>query len=760
MTRTGARDGASRSADRGRDDLTTSAREDRSTRTSGPNRIPSRSQARDDVDERPSRGSAAATREYSRPAQDGRQAGADRDSSSASSTQDRERRGNSGNSGQNARPDSRKPAASTSRRDDSLPDVRPRQAKGKRDSEGEWPSTEWDELSDVDFWVELASDKPAELVADKAPAATTSQPATPPVRTDRDRSETRSSSSDSRSADGRAADSRAADSRSSDNRAEVTVRRDSTSRRDPADRRDSSDRRDTSDRRDRRELPERRDSDRRENLLPAARTPRTTVDAAFAPLSGDSADPLFGGRTETFGSTELRRTIAAGGEPPIAASAGRTSPGTSPRPVVQPADDDPLTSPSFPRITDDSRSYRRSRSEPGTPGRQSGQHPRYEPAAQHEPPQHPPVGPLDSQPGRTVGYGQTSEYAPALPASNTSALSAMPPVQPAQAGQAAHFSPSLPVSAPDPYRSSQDGYPAHASAGTGSYPAPVASSGYQAPSGQGYLPPSGNGYPADSPTRSYSTPMAAAPVPAPVPAPLAPPAYPSALPGYDSDSGGYASPPGSRSGYGSDHDNGYALPAAALPAPALPDYASAPPSYPVTHAAEPQSAYASQDYQATAPHVQPAQQLSYPQPGGASLPGQTTGGYGGYPTASHSDQSGLYQIPAAPVTPAIPAQPELLPPAGGGYGADYSQSTQHAYPAPQYGPATYDPPGYAAPGYESETAYPADPYAVDPYGYPGYGTGRLADQRPLAAEPWDDHPWQGQGWDGQQWPAPVWDDQR
>ena len=55
------------------------------------------------------------------------------------------------------------------RRQDSLPAVRPRAARGsKKADDADWPSTEWDELSDVDYWAEVASDKPLTTTAQPA----------------------------------------------------------------------------------------------------------------------------------------------------------------------------------------------------------------------------------------------------------------------------------------------------------------------------------------------------------------------------------------------------------------------------------------------------------------------------------------------------------------------------------------------------------------------------------------------------------------
>ena len=49
--------------------------------------------------------------------------------------------------------------------------ARSRQGRGNRSGDSaDWPSTEWEKLSDVDYWAELAADKPL---------TTTAQPATP-----------------------------------------------------------------------------------------------------------------------------------------------------------------------------------------------------------------------------------------------------------------------------------------------------------------------------------------------------------------------------------------------------------------------------------------------------------------------------------------------------------------------------------------------------------------------------------------------------
>jgi hypothetical protein len=51
------------------------------------------------------------------------------------------------------------PARVQQRQEARMP-ARTRPARGRRDDDGDWPSTEWDKLSDADYWKEVASDKP------------------------------------------------------------------------------------------------------------------------------------------------------------------------------------------------------------------------------------------------------------------------------------------------------------------------------------------------------------------------------------------------------------------------------------------------------------------------------------------------------------------------------------------------------------------------------------------------------------------------
>jgi hypothetical protein len=594
----GTRDGAGR-GDRAWDDYGQADRDDRATRNGGPPRDRRAPGSRDyddrDYQDRDNADSLiSATASMSRASNgrgDSRPGGRDVPSRA--------------NSGPHARPDSRKTNPGLSTRDDSLPEVKPRagkgtQSKSKRDDDGDWPSTEWDELSDVDYWAELASDKPL--------PSTPSAP--PPSRSARDRGDVRSDP---------------------DTGPSRTERRDASERRETADRREPPERRD---------LPERRKSpDRREqSALPAARAPRQTVDAAFAPLSSSPVDAAFGTRTEAYGSTELRRAIAAGTDP------RPTSTGGSGR-IPQPLDNDPLTSPSFPRVTaDDSRSYRRGRTDTGpvsAPLPPARQQPTYPPA-----PLHPPVSPLDSQPGRGRNSGGYSVPAASLPAVNSADYAAAP------------------LAPADPYRQP----------------------GTQA--GDSYLPPANGGYPHDGVAVTYG-------------APVQPQGYSPSLPvspGYPGpDSGSYGHPLPGQPMPGQ--------PMQSQPMPSQPGYQESAPYYPAAQRPD-QGGYPSQQA-AGYSYGQPpdagfvghppvgqsaASYLSYQsgvhtdQAGIYQIPGNQSGGL---PPAGGFGPPSLQQVqpgyPTAPYTSA-PYEPNGYP--------TRTPETDGAYPADPYAVDPYGYPGY------------------------------------------------------------------
>src|ERR1039457_4968189 len=61
-------------------------------------------------------------------------------------------------------------------RQEALPQVRARQPRGRRNDDGDWPSTEWEKLSDADYWKEVASEKPLTTTARTAQPAQQRRP--------------------------------------------------------------------------------------------------------------------------------------------------------------------------------------------------------------------------------------------------------------------------------------------------------------------------------------------------------------------------------------------------------------------------------------------------------------------------------------------------------------------------------------------------------------------------------------------------------
>jgi hypothetical protein len=433
-----------------------------------------------------------------------------------------------------------------------------------------------------------------------------------------------------------------------------------------------------------------------------------------------------------------------------------------------PDPDDPLTSPSFPRIADDSRSYRRSsRSAPPDElaGRgaedalhrsaQSGAQGRSReadlplPPAPLPPAPLPPVNPIRSiddlsQPHsypRPTGSG--SDYAAA------SADYTRPTANPYR---------SVPSSSPV-----SGGYPVPAAVSAGGYeartteysvpvrPVPAAPVGYpdsRGPGQAGYQSPGGYPAPAGAGPSQYQGPSGAHPAAYP---PAGPPSggysgdsystdtvarggyQPSALDsGYQPSAldSGYHDPAYPNPGY---HDPGYQVPAAdrggyqpARPAPsALPEPGFG--GYPATAAT---SSYAS-----------PADTAGYG-PGQAGLPG----GYSDY--AGSGPASGSHALPDPGYLPGGYAPAPAEPGFHGSLPAGQAESGYPAYPAPvpavhgspypepsgqlpglpagyqepTYLPGPYDPVGYTVPAPQPGYAG-ADPYAVDPYGYPANGGG-------------------------------------
>jgi hypothetical protein len=511
-----------------------------------------------------------------------------------------------GATGPNARTDARKNGA-RAERGELLPAVKARQGKSKRDSDGDWPTNEWDELSDVDYWAELASDKPLTTAAPSGQGS---------------RARGRESRQDARPGPDRA------EREDGSAGSELPVRQASRRERPPD----------------------------QELLPPVARKPDLAASDRLA-----ASDQL---------SASDRRAAA------VMPAAARPAP----------ADDDPLTSPSFPRIeADDSRSYRRTR------------------AAAPEARQPASPEPDALQPMRNGGHAPhsvLSEPHTAYPAEPHAAYPAVPRVGSVSGLEGAGQTRSYPRPGPGPsdFEATTSGY-ANTAADRSSpgYPVPAS---YQLPAANvaSYAPTTG-GY-----SSGYQTPGN----------------YPSAgTNGYRGDTAG-------RGGY----------PSSEYPSAELPGYRTETGSgaYP---GALPGS------------YPPGSNSASYHDAGSYSLPAQTSGYDNGYPDQAASYQgyagsgstSGAYLPPEAGYQAGYTgsAEPSFGGPLDGGHGdlrypvypaplpAEHGAAYQAPAPqlpgyedaAQQAGP--YDPAGYPAPVHETGGYGGADPYAVDPYGQNGYG---------------------------------------
>jgi hypothetical protein len=586
-----------------------------------------------------------------RDSRDGRDRSDLRDSRSVPSIRDdadRDDRDRRSSTRPNARPDARKNGSKPD--DELLPAVKPRQTKNKRESEGDWPSNEWDELSDVDYWAELASDKPFS-------AGSTDEPP---------RSERR------------------------DARAERDVASERTRRADRASRTDNESRQDRDARQDSRIGAE--------AITKQMSRPPREPDSAILPAA-------------------RHRDLPA--DRPTAARPA------DPRPVI--ADDDPLTSPSFPRVAaDDSRSYRRSRSagpdprhdvgrgsDPSRqplPGGRSSSEPSY--------PSMPPVEPVrgydnasttrrhalpaasaptasDAYPASAPGYGGdptagiADPYGSPLPIAPPPASSSVPAGYQVPAVSGAYQAPGASYGIPDSANGSHSlsapygepaGYP-----GAASYSSPAAA-GYREANGlppSGYLPPvGGSGFAADARSGSYQS---LPPAPDGYRTDLSSGGYQGGGAGYDNtgyESTSSYSPPSSPAGYGNGNGTG-------------------------ERAAEyPGSGYQNGDYQGYGEATSASGSHRRPEPG--------------YSQGSYQGASGpsMPALPAAPPEPGYPAYQAPVPNGQNGYAAANPQPP--GYGAAPYPPAGYDQAGYPLPAPDANGYAGADPYAADPYGQHGY----------------------------------------
>ena len=644
-----------------------------------------------EVRDRPDVRPAASTRD----SLSGRDAGGARDTGDTD-LDDRERRSTTR---PGTRPDSCKNAAAAADRGELLPPVKPRQGRGKKDADGDWPSNEWDELSDVDYWAELASDRPL----------TTDKPLTSAKSAERARPERGEARLD------------AAPGPVRGDRPEAAVGRESPGRE------------------SRGKQPGRpaRQPDQIRQPDPVRRPdPPIVPPVTRKPDVSERSDEFSGtgSRRASAGRTERLQPVP---QPPAPAGDSRHG---------SPVDDDPLTSPSFPRIqADDSRSYRRSRTAgpderpPASRTTDTGSHRARDLAESREPAY--PAGPRAEQVRGLDGLTQPHSYQ--RPAEGTSGYGApsrdyeRPAADYAGSATEPYRAPSassVPGSYQVPAAASADRYPAGAYSGpastTASYSVPAASGGYAVPSGSAHASPA-PGYPAAD-SGGYASPAGHGPGSYQGSGGTAAPSYPPAAAsqgGYGGETVVRGTYPGPASyqpplppagGYQADQGLG------GQPAPATSSYAfpADPASYPGP--AEPAASY--QGYGGSGPasgsHLRPDPGYlaggypASPEPsfGGALPGGQPEVSYPIYAAPVPVGQTTAYQVPGSP-----------LPGSAPGLGNDYATGSAHGQPAdylePQYRSDLYDPPGYQVPVPENGGYAGADPYAMDPYGYSGYGSG-------------------------------------
>jgi len=530
----------------------------------------------------------------------------------------------------NARPETRKNGARPER-GELLPAVKPRQGKSKRDSDGDWPTNEWDELSDVDYWAELASDKPL----------TTSVPSAPGSRPQgrESRQDTRPGPDRHEREDGSAG-------------SELAVRQASRRERQP--------------------------------------------DQAILPAAAGEPDLAAAAR------------IAASDRP----GADRRAPAARPAAVrPAPADDDPLTSPSFPRIAaDDSRSYRRTRTtasdarqsasrEPGA--LQATRNGGRGPADQTGPHAADPAVPRMESVSGLEGASQTRSYPrPGAGGSDFDAPTAAYNPFPASSSVPASY--EMPAASVAGYGSATGGYSSPDSR-TASYSIPAslpadANSGYPAPAEPPYSAP-GNSYQASA---SYPPSGASAS------------GYLPPVPGTPAGTGGYGGAGAAQASYPSSDLNSYRSDTGSGALQGGYPPGSTPASYPGggSYGLPAQTSGNDNGYQDQAGGYQGYQGSGAhprPEPGyqTGGYPGTAEPGFGGSVYGGHGDLS--YPVYPAPV----PAE----------HDAAYQSPAPQVpgYPDAAYQADRYDPAGYPAPVHETGGYAGADPYAADPYGQSGHG---------------------------------------
>ena len=440
------------------------------------------------------------------------------------------------------RPDSRRKAAPAPASSKS----RSRQ-RGKRDDDDDWPSSEWDKLSDEQYWAELSADKPLSTMARPSRPASDAAAKVP--------------ANGSAKAKPAPRDSRPARPPAPDR----DLQRDLPSRRERADQREPVTERLPV--RAARQAPPPLPPARREPDAPAASRsypePRSALDSGprsprdTGPHPARNTGPHAARETGPQPRLEHRRRETTGPQPTrdrdLAMLTGLAS---APPPIPGALDDDPLTSPSFSLNAvpaNDSRSYSNAR-----------KHAKTSPAADHSA-----ASGAAHANGNSNGYGgnghSTGGYPVADYADPGYAYQAAPPAAPAAGAADWYSAPPVPAGPPAEAQTPAYGNPyAHTDSGSnGGSPAGLADSqatagynNYLADPLRVYSPP---GYEAPAPHAEPASPAAymAAPLPAAGPAPYADgyPAQPyadQADAGYQDgySTGGYA--PGYEAGYPGD----------------------------------------------------------------------------------------------------------------------------------------------------------------------------------------------------------------
>jgi hypothetical protein len=261
----------------------------------------------------------------------------------------------------------------------------PKGRSRKRDDDDDWPSMEWDKLTDEQYWAQLSSDKPLAPTARSArPASEPRPPAGEPTRSAASKNGHARSAAQPTAPHARSRDlpgrKPASPEREAAPAPEAAPRREDTASRRTLAREAAPWREETASR----QAPAREPAPRREDTAPRRATERETVsrretEREAAPRRAAAQREAVTERLPVRPRPQPAATAAPrnGTPAPLRPDATPTPPAGQPSLAMLtslasgPAgtlDDDPLTSPSFSRPTGDSRSYRRSNGQVGAGG--------------------------------------------------------------------------------------------------------------------------------------------------------------------------------------------------------------------------------------------------------------------------------------------------------------------------------------------------------------------------------------------------------